>query len=175
MSEDVQERPATWDFDEGWDEADQKPFRFKFMGDWWELPRDVPAETILHVERLMIKLQSMGEDEDLPDDFVIDDSITPEGIARRLAPDYVDEWVARGCGYRRLLFATRSMLAFYRGQPPPTVADMEARQGDGQRGNRAARRAAARAARKPPAAAAAKKVAAKKTAAKKTATRSRSS
>lgn len=132
---------ATWDFDAGWDEAEAKPFRIRLLGEVWELPRDVPAEAILKMDRLLIRYAEIERSGEIPDDMVLDDSMTPEGVLRGMVPPAVmDAWLAkRGpdgqplLGYRRLLDVSRRLVAYYRGSDPSKAGEPAP--------NRAARRA----------------------------------
>lgn len=80
-------------------------------------------------------LQASGAT-DLPDDFVIDDTLSSESILRTLAgDDNVDAWLARGLPYARMAQVTAYLNARYRGLDPEAMAAP----------NRATRRAAAKA------------------------------
>jgi hypothetical protein len=109
-----------WDFDAGWKEAEGEPLRFRFLGREWEVSRDVPAELILKLDRLMLDVAKAEEaGGELPDDFVIDESMTPEGIARQLVGgEMVDEWLKLGVGHRRFLDISAKLMRFYRGEDP---------------------------------------------------------
>lgn len=119
------------DFDAAWAEEDDEPVVIKLLGEEWacKRPSEVPAAFLLKVDRLLI----LAASEDVPDDFVVDDSLSSESILRQLAGDAnVDEWLARGLPYKRLMAVSRHLMAVYRGQDP----------GEALAANRATRRAA---------------------------------
>jgi hypothetical protein len=128
------------DFDAAWGEEDKEPFRFTFLGQSWEVNRGVPAETILRLERLIVRIeQAERAGTPLADDVELDDGLTVEGLARRLAGDAnVDAWLALGCSYQRLRDIASRLLAMHRGDDPLAVNE------DPTPPNRQARRAAAR-------------------------------
>jgi hypothetical protein len=121
------------DFDAAWAEEDDDPVTVVLLGEKWECkrPSQVPAALLLKLDRLLLMV-STG---DVPDDFVVDDSLSPESILRQLAGDTnVDAWLDRGLGYKRLMAVNRYLSAVYRGQDP----------GEALAANRATRRAAAK-------------------------------
>lgn len=119
------------DFDAAWADEDDEPVVIKLLGEEWacKRPSEVPAALLLRMDRLML-IATSGE---VPDDFVIDDSLSPESILRQLAgDDNVDAWLARGLSYKRLSAVSQHLNAKYRGQDP----------GEAPAANRETRRAA---------------------------------
>lgn len=120
------------DFDAAWAEEEDEPVVVRLLGEEWECkrPSEVPAALLLRMDRLMLVAASG----DVPDDFVVDESLTPEGILRGLAgDDNVDAWLAAGLSYKRLASVSQYLNARYRGQDPEAPA-----------ANRAQKRAAAK-------------------------------
>lgn len=118
------------DFDAAWAEEEDEPVTVRLLDREWacKRPSEVPAALLLRMDRLMLVAASG----DVPDDLVIDDSLSPEGILRQLAGDAnVDAWLAAGLSYRRLSAISQYLNARYRGQDPEAPA-----------ANRATRRAA---------------------------------
>lgn len=130
-----------WDFDAGWQEADEEPYRVRFLGKEWSLPASCPADVILRLERNMIRLAQLQRDgvDEVPDDFEIDDTLSAEGVCRALVgKDIVDQWLATpGCTYQRMLDMSRRLLQLYRGGDPTEVEAL----GKATPPNRADRRA----------------------------------
>ena len=122
------------DFDAAWGDDEDDPVVVRLLGEEWKCkrPSEVPASLLLRMDRLML-IASTGE---VPDDFVVDDSLSPESIIRQLAgDDNVDAWLARGLSYERLAKVSQYLNARYRGQDP---------EGEAPAANRATRRAAAK-------------------------------
>lgn len=122
------------DFDAAWAEEEDDPVVIKLLGEEWKCkrPSEVPAALLLKMDRLML----IATGADVPDDFVIDDSLSPESILRQLAgDDNVDAWLARGLPYKRLAAVSQHLNAVYRGQVAP---------GEAPAANREQRRAAAK-------------------------------
>jgi hypothetical protein len=120
------------DFDAGWAEQnDGEPLIVVVKGKKFELPADVPAKVLLMMDRLMLTAAKIEQSGEVPDDFVIEEAMTPEGILRGIvAGPIVDEWIDSGLGYRQLMDMVRRLNAYYRGE----------RGEDGGLPNRAARR-----------------------------------
>ena len=122
------------DFDAAWAEEEDEPVTIKLLGEEWacKRPSEVPAALLLRMDRLMLVAASG----DVPDDLVIDDSLSPEGILRGLAgDDNVNAWLERGLSDQRLAKVSQYLNARYRGQDPP---------GEAPAANRAQKRAAAK-------------------------------
>ncbi|SNR33121.1 hypothetical protein [Blastococcus mobilis] len=122
------------DFDAAWADEEDEPVVVKLLGEEWacKRPSEVPAALLLKLDRLM--LAAAGAD--VPDDFVVDDSLSSESILRQLAgDDNVDAWLARGLPYKRLAAVSQYLNAVYRGQDPA---------GEAPAANRQERRAAAK-------------------------------
>jgi hypothetical protein len=120
------------DFDAAWAEDADEPVVVRLLGEEWacKRPSEVPAALLLRLDRLLL----VAAGGDVPDDFVIDDSLSAEGILRQLAGDAnVDAWLAAGLSYKRLAAVSQYLNAVYRGQEPP---------GEAPAANRADRRAA---------------------------------
>lgn len=115
------------DFDAAWaDEADE-PVTVRLLGQEWacKRPSEVPAALLLKLDRLLLMVASS----EVPDDFVVDDSLSPESILRQLAGDAnVDAWLAGGLPYKRLMAVNRHLTAVYRGQDPEGEAPAANRQ-----------------------------------------------
>ena len=126
--------PDVIDFDAGWQEEEHEPVKIVVLGVKYELPADVPAKVLLMMDRLLLLAAKVQQSGEVPDDFVIEDAMSPESILRQLVDDsIVDEWLDKGIGYRRLMAIVRKLNAVYRGEE------------DEQAPNRAARRQAAKA------------------------------
>lgn len=122
------------DFDAAWAEDDDEPVVVRLLGEEWtcKRPSEVPAALLLKLDRLLLMVAST----DVPDDFVVDDSLSPESILRQLAgDDNVTAWLERGLPYQRLMAVNRHLTAVYRGQDP---------EGEAPAANRAQKRAAAK-------------------------------
>lgn len=105
------------DFDAAWAEDDDEPVVIRLLGEEWKCkrPSEVPASLLLRMDRLML-IAASG---DVPDGFVVDDSLSPDGILRALAGDAnVDAWLAAGLSYKRLAAVSQYLNARYRGQDP---------------------------------------------------------
>ncbi|MDP5184793.1 hypothetical protein QOZ88_19340 [Blastococcus sp. BMG 814] len=103
------------DFDAAWAEEDDEPIVVKLLDREWQCkrPSEVPAALLLRLDRLMLAATAG----DVPDDLVIDDSLSPESILRQLAGDTnVDAWLAAGLSYRRLSAVSQHLNSRYRGQ-----------------------------------------------------------
>lgn len=124
-----------WDFDAAWADDDDEPVVIRLLGEDWtcKRPSEVPAALLLRLDRLMLVATSG----DVPDDFVLDDTLSPESVLRQLAgDDNVTAWLGRGLAYKRLSAVSAHLNAVYRGQSPP---------GEAPAANREERRAAAKA------------------------------
>lgn len=122
------------DFDAAWAEEDDDPVVIRLLGEEWKCkrPSEVSAALLLKLDR-MLMVSITGE---VPDDMVLDDTMSSEGILRQLAgDDNVDAWLARGLPYKRLLAVSRYLNAVYRGENP---------KGEEPAANRQERRAAAK-------------------------------
>lgn len=122
------------DFDKAWEEDDDEPVVVRLLGEEWKCkrPSEVPAALLLKLDRLLL----VAAGGDVPDDMVIDDSLSADSILRQLAgDDNVDAWLAHGLSYKRLGQVSRYLNAVYRGQEPP---------GEERAANRATKRAAAK-------------------------------
>ncbi|TFV91409.1 hypothetical protein [Blastococcus sp. CT_GayMR16] len=122
------------DFDAAWADEDDEPVVIKLLGEEWKCkrPSEVPAALLLRLDRLLLSVATG----DVPDDMVVDDSLSPESILRQLAgDDNVDAWLGRGLPYKRLMAVNRHLTAVYRGQNPA---------GEAPAANRQQRRAAAK-------------------------------
>lgn len=123
------------DFDAAWDEADDEPVVIRLLGQEWKCkrPSEVPAALLLKLDRLLLVAAGGA----VPDDFIVDETMSTEGILRQLAgDDNVDAWLGLGLPYKRLGDVSRHLNAVYRGQEPD--------QGEAPAANRATRRAAAK-------------------------------
>lgn len=121
------------DFDAAWADDDDEPVVIRLLGEEWKCkrPSEVPASLLLRLDRLLL----VAAGGDVPDDLVIDDSMSPESILRQLAgDDNVDAWLGRGLPYKRIGDVSRYLNAVYRGQDP----------GEAPAANRETRRAAAK-------------------------------
>lgn len=136
------------DFDAAWAEEDDNPYVLhNLLGRDWECkrPSEVPASLLLRLDRLLLVVAT----EDVPDDLVVDDSLSSESILRQLAgDDNVDAWLTgveqpdgsvKRLPYPRLMEVSRHLMAVYRGQDP---------EGEAPAANRSQRRAAAKAKKK---------------------------
>jgi hypothetical protein len=134
-----------WDFDAGWNEADAKPLRIRFLGREWELPADAPADAVLMMDRAMAAVGS--GDEQAAAAILEQGGLSIEGLARKFVGDgIVDQWLALKPGSRQLAMVVRQLTDYYRGSERPGQPDEDAAP------NREARRAAAAQERKKPAA-----------------------
>lgn len=109
------------DFDAAWDDAEDEPVVVRLLGEEWKCkrPSEVPASLLLKMDRMLLIVAS----DQVPDDFVLDDSMSTESILRQLAgDDNVDSWLARGLPYARLMDVSRHLTARYRGQDPEAPA-----------------------------------------------------
>lgn len=123
------------DFDAAWADEEDEPIVVRLLGEEWKCkrPSEVPAAFLLRMDRLML----VAGMTDVPDDLVIDDSLSPESILRTLAgDDNVDAWLGRGLSYKRLASVSQYLNARYRGQDPAV--------GEALAANREQRRAAAK-------------------------------
>lgn len=104
------------DFDAFFAEAEGKPVVIPFAGRDWECPGSIPAGTLLHIDRLMVQIARMERTGTVPDDFEIDDDLSVETIARKLAGDEnVDGWLAAGMTFRRLQTYCHILQRVHRG------------------------------------------------------------
>lgn len=128
------------DFDAAWADEDDEPVVIRLLGEEWKCkrPSEVPASFLLKLDRLMVATARMEQTGEVPDDFVVDDEMSPDYVIRGLAgEDNVDAWLARGLSYKRLTGVTRYLNAVYRGQDPDAAGEAPA-------ANRQQKRAAAK-------------------------------
>lgn len=125
-----------YDFDAAAEEGE--PVEFRLLGRDWSLPGTPPAAALLRIDRAMVALAELEQTGQVPDDLVVDASLTAEGMCRALAGDeVVDEWLELGIDYPTLKRVTRRLMAIYRGEDPDADPNPEPP-------NRAAKRAAAK-------------------------------
>lgn len=110
--------PRFYDFDAAF--AEQQPIPFRLLGQEWQLPATCPAATILRSQRLMLTMAQLeADDENLPDDFVIDDDLSYEKMCREMVGDQLmDQWLDLGISYQMLEAVTRRLYAIYTGNDP---------------------------------------------------------
>lgn len=109
------------DFDAAWAEEDDDPVVIRLLGQEWSCkrPSEVPAGLLLRIDRLIVQYAQMQQTGQIPDDFVMDDSLDPESMLRKLAGDTnVDAWLKAGLSYQRLQAVLRHLQSVYRGQDP---------------------------------------------------------
>lgn len=130
-----------FDFDAAAGEAD--PIEFRLLGRDWSLPGTAPAQALLRIDRAMVAVVELEQTGQIPDDMVVDVTLTAEGMCRALVgDDLVDEWLALGVDYPTLKAVTRRLTAIYRGEDPDADPNP-------QPPNRAARRAGKKAQKSP--------------------------
>lgn len=110
--------PRFHDFDA--DFAEQSTIPFKVLGKVWELPGSVPAATLLRLQRLMLVVASTKDGDDLPDDFVLDESLSVESMLRQMVGDQIlDEWLAKGIKYDMMMAVSQRLYAIHTGSEVP--------------------------------------------------------
>jgi hypothetical protein len=111
-----------WDFDAGWNEADAKPLKIRFLGREWELPADAPADAVLMMDRAMAAVGS--GDEQAAAAILEQGGLSIESLARRFVGDeVVDQWLALNPGSRQLAHVVRQLTDYYRGSERPGSED----------------------------------------------------
>jgi len=115
------------DFDAGWAERKQKtqeadPPKVVLFGVDYLLPRTVPAAVMLNFDRMMLRLAELERAADVPDDFVVDETMTPEGMLISIVgPEMAEQWIALpGMEYPDILDAVRQLVEMYRTGQAPT-------------------------------------------------------
>lgn len=116
--------------------AEQETVPFKLLGEVWHLPPDVPANVILRVQRIeqfLAKAAMNGEKIDkLPPGLSLDDLSYESMLRQMVGDDIVDQWLAKGVGYRQLQQASGWLYQMYTGRDDDDEDEDEDGQGKQQ-------------------------------------------
>lgn len=127
----------TKDFDEFFDEIEQKPVRVKLLGRWWVLPAEAPAATILKLQRALVAsielrmMKALDPNKELSEAEIerfrehLEDFNTERELRGLVGDDIVDEWFAAGLGYKKLGPVLWWLVSVYEGTEEPGEDDPE--------------------------------------------------
>lgn len=115
-----------FDFDAWAAEHEQAPIRFRLFGRDWDLPGDVPASTMLKMQ----KLEVIAETGVIPDGVNLADLSVEALVGEFVGADVLTEWLNLGIKQRTLQAIAGRLYALHNGAQPRTDDDPDDTAGD---------------------------------------------